>query len=55
MRVAEIQTLYAYNAWATTAILAATRHLSVAQFCAPAAVPWGSLRGTLVHTLDTEW
>jgi uncharacterized damage-inducible protein DinB len=48
-------TLYDYNYWATGRILSAGKKVSLEQFLAPAAHSYGSLRGTLVHTLDTEY
>jgi uncharacterized damage-inducible protein DinB len=47
-------TLYDYNYWATRRILAASEHVSQEQFLSPTAHSFGSLRGTLVHTLDSE-
>jgi uncharacterized damage-inducible protein DinB len=36
-------------------MVAAGRKLSAEQFAAPAAFPFGGLRGTLLHILDAEW
>jgi uncharacterized damage-inducible protein DinB len=47
-------TLYDYNYWANRQILAASAQVSAEQFVNPAAHSFGSLRGTLVHTLDGE-
>jgi uncharacterized damage-inducible protein DinB len=55
MQVEDILTLYDYNYWANARILERTTHVSEAQFVAPAGVSHGSLHGTLVHTLATEW
>ena len=55
MNVRDILTLYDYNYWATRRILAASMHVSREQFLAPTAHSFGSLRGTLVHTLDAEY
>lgn len=55
MRAAEIQKLYEYNAWANDRVLQAANWLTPEQFTAPAAVSFGSLRGTLVHLLSAEW
>jgi uncharacterized damage-inducible protein DinB len=55
MQVEDILTLYDYNYWANARILERTTQVSEAQFVAPAGVSHGSLRGTLVHTLATEW
>jgi uncharacterized damage-inducible protein DinB len=55
MQVDDILTLYDYNYWANTRILERTTQVSEAQFVAPAEVSHRSLRGTLVHTLATEW
>lgn len=54
MNIRDIQTLYDYNYWSTQRILAATSQVSQEQFLAPSAHSFGSLRGTLVHTLDGE-
>lgn len=56
MRATDIRTLYDYGYWATGRVLEATQQVSVEQFVAPAPIPFpfGSLRGTLVHVLDTE-
>ncbi len=54
MNTHDILTLYDYNYWATRRILAASLHVSPEQFLAPTTHSFGSLRSTLVHTLDTE-
>lgn len=56
MRAMDIRTLYDYGYWATDRVLEATLTVSVEQFVAPAPIPFpfGSLRGTLAHMLDTE-
>lgn len=54
MNISDIVTLYDYNYWATGRILAAGLNASEEQFVAPTAQSFGSLRGTLVHILDTE-
>lgn len=57
MDTAEIATLIAYNIWANERILAACEKVSAQEFI-QAATPdagWGSLRGCLVHALDTEY
>ncbi|MFL5800933.1 MAG: DinB family protein [Roseiflexaceae bacterium] len=55
MNIQDILTLYDYNYWATRRILTAGAHVGLDQFLAPAAHSHGGLRGTLVHTLDTEY
>ena len=55
MHKAEIVLLYEYNSWATARVLRETERASPEQFLAPARVSFGSLRGTLVHALSTEW
>ena len=57
MRAADIRALYDYHYWANGRILGALAQIDHTQFVAPAAVPWGSLRGTLVHLLwaETNW
>ena len=46
--------LYEYNAWANAQVLEAAAQVTPAQFTAPAAVSFKSLRGTLVHVLSAE-
>jgi hypothetical protein len=55
MRIQDVLLLYDYNYWATKRILAASTNVSVQQFLAPTTHSYGSLRGTLVHTLDAEY
>jgi uncharacterized damage-inducible protein DinB len=52
-----ISSLLAYNFWANQRILAACEHLSVDEFTRPVTPDpgWGTLRGILVHALDTEY
>jgi len=54
MNLRDILTLYDYNYWATRRILAAGAQVSPEQFMIPTSHSFGSLRGTLVHTLDAE-
>lgn len=54
MNLRDILTLYDYNYWATRQILTATAQVSPEQFTNPTAHSFGSLRGTLVHMLDSE-
>lgn len=52
-----VATLVHFNFWANNRILATCAHISADEFTR-ALVPdpgWGSLRGLLVHTLDTEY
>lgn len=55
MNLVDIQLMYDYNDWANGLILAKSAEVTQEQFVAPTTHSWGSLRGTLVHTLDTEW
>lgn len=55
MKTSEIITLFDYNYWANTRILHAAEQISAEQFNAPTSYSYGSLRGTLVHTLSAEW
>ena len=50
----DIMTLYCYNDWARRRVLDQAVRVSPEQFVAPAPVPQGSLRGTLVHALAAE-
>lgn len=54
MNIRDMLTIYDYNYWATRRILVASVHVSTEQFLSPTAHSFGSLRGTLVHTLDGE-
>jgi len=55
MNLRDILTLYDYNYWANHRILAAGAGVSPEQFTVATTHSFGSLRGTLVHTLDTEY
>ena len=55
MNTQDIQTLYRYNRWANTKILASASQVTQEQFLAEAPYPHGGLRGTLVHLLFAEW
>ncbi len=55
MNKSDIQVLYDYNSWCNARILNAAARLTGEQFQAPGAFPHGGLRGTLVHTLYSEW
>lgn len=54
MNLRDMLLLYDYNYWATQHILAASAHVSPEQFLVATAHSFGSLRGTLVHALDSE-
>jgi uncharacterized damage-inducible protein DinB len=54
MNLRDILTLYDYNYWANHQISMASAHLSPEQFVGSTTHSFGSLRGTLVHTLDSE-
>lgn len=54
MNLRDILTLYDYNYWATHRVLEASASVSPEQFIVPTTHSFGSLRGTLVHTLDAE-
>ena len=55
MQLTEIQNLFEYNYWANRRLLETSRQLTQQQFEAPGTFPFGGLRGTLVHVLDTEY
>jgi uncharacterized damage-inducible protein DinB len=55
MNLADIKLLYDYNHWANRLIVSKAALVTSEQFIAPTTHSWGSLRGTLVHTLDTEY
>jgi uncharacterized damage-inducible protein DinB len=50
----DIQLLFEYNDWANARVLRQAALVSAENYVAPAAVPMGSLRGTLVHGLSAE-
>ena len=54
MNIEDLRLIYDYNYWATHRILSAAAKVAPEQYAAPAAFPYGSLRGTLFHTLDAE-
>lgn len=57
MNRADISAMIAYNFWADDCILAACEQVSVDEFTREITPNpgWGSLRGILVHALDTEY
>ena len=55
MNIQDIQLIYDYNFWANKHILDSSAKVSQEQFDAPAAFPYGGLRGTLLHILETEF
>ena len=50
----DILLLFDYNYWANRRVMSAAAKAGAAQFVAPAPFSYGSLRGTLVHTLEAE-
>ena len=50
----DIVTLFRYNDWARRRVLVEAARVSAEQYVAPAPVPRGSLRGTLVHSMAAE-
>ena len=54
MNQPDVLLIYEYNYWATHQILEAGALVSPDQFVVPTSHSFGSLRGTLVHTLDSE-
>ncbi len=55
MELQDVMLIYDYNYWATERLLAAAVNVSQEEYTAPTAFPRGSLRGTLIHLLDTEY
>jgi uncharacterized damage-inducible protein DinB len=55
VNIQDIQTLYEYNRWANQRILTTAEKVSADQFAAHTTFSWGSLRGTLVHMVDSEF
>ncbi|MBC7815208.1 MAG: DinB family protein [Burkholderiales bacterium] len=54
MNISDIQWLYDYNCWANELMLTTAAELSPQQLTQPTSFSWGDLRGTLIHTLDSE-
>jgi uncharacterized damage-inducible protein DinB len=54
MRKSDIDLLFSYNRWANARILRACAGMSAEELAAPAPVSFGSLLGTLAHTLGAE-
>ena len=54
MRHQDIRELFDYNYWANHMLLDRAENVSAEQFTAPAPHSFGSLQGTLVHTLHGE-
>ena len=54
MNLSDLQLLYDYNYWANQLMLTKAAELSPQQLTQPTAFSWGDLRGTLIHTLDSE-
>lgn len=50
----DIELLFRYHNWANTRVLEQAAQVSATDYTAPAPVPHGSLRGTLVHALAAE-
>lgn len=57
MHKADIEIVIGYTFWADMRVLAACERLAAADFSRPVSPDpgWGSLRGTLVHALDTAY
>ena len=55
MDVKTIQTLFEFNRWANTRILAATARLTGEQFTRDLRSSYPSVRDTLVHIMSAEW
>ena len=55
MKTNEILTLFDYNYWANRRILDAAAQVMPEQMVMPTSLSWGTVHGTLVHTLSAEW
>jgi uncharacterized damage-inducible protein DinB len=55
MELQDVMLMFDYNYWATERLLAAAVNVSQEEYAAPTAFPRGSLRGTFIHLLDTEY
>lgn len=54
MKIQDIRDMFDYNDWANMLLLDKAAQVTPEQFVAPTSHSFGSLRGTLVHTLDSE-
>ena len=55
MNINDVKTLFDYNYWANDRIFDAAQSVTVEQYEATAAFPYGGLRGTLLHLVDAEY
>ena len=55
MNMENIRDMFEYNYWANQRILDTAEKVTPEQLIAPTSCSYGSLFGTLVHTLDAEW
>ena len=55
MNSSDIQFLFEYNRWANQLMLTTAAQLTPEQFTQPTAFSFGSVRGTLIHILDSEY
>ncbi len=55
MNTNDISTLYAYNRWANRRTLGSVRPLDHEEFTRDLGTSHGSIRGTLVHTMWSDW
>ncbi len=55
MNISDIKFLYEYNDWTNQLILGKAAELTPEQFAQPNTFSFGSLRRTIIHTLDTEY
>lgn len=55
MNIHDVYLIYDYNYWSNKRLLTAAAKVAQEQFVSPTPFPHGSLRGTLLHTLDAEY
>jgi len=55
VQIDEARTLLDYNGWANHQLLSAACRISPAEFVRDLGASFGSIKGTLVHILDSEW
>lgn len=55
MRVQDVNFLFDYDHWATQRIISKAQELPEDDLMQPTDFPWGSLFGTLVHMLDSQY
>jgi uncharacterized damage-inducible protein DinB len=55
MKIDDMKLLFAYNNWANQRVLEHAKNVSAESLYRPNSHSWGSLAGTLLHTVDAEY